>query len=168
ERVGLRDQQVGLHRKARARQIDRISPHKSKGSRLNRRAAASPAPQRRAIHRFYNEPMVRAATLDSGLKVLIQEEHTAPLVSVWCWYKVGSKHEAPGLTGVSHWVEHMNFKGTANIPRDRIKGIIEQCGGAWNGYTWIDQTTYLETAAREALDRMLFIEAERMVNCLYH
>src|SRR5262249_49544674 len=117
ERVGLRDQQVGLHRKARARQIDRIYPHKSKGSRLNRREAATPATQRRAIHRFNNEPMVRAATLDSGLKVLIQEEHTAPLVSVWCWYKVGSKHEAPGLTGVSHWVEHMNFKGTANIPR---------------------------------------------------
>jgi zinc protease len=111
---------------------------------------------------------VRAATLDNGLKVLVQEEHTAPLASVWCWYKVGSKDERPGLTGASHWVEHMNFKGTTNIPRDQIKGIIEQVGGAWNGYTWIDQTTYLETATRDALDRMLFIEAERMANCLYH
>src|SRR5437773_334413 len=62
----------------------------------------------------------------------------------------------------------MNFKGTTNIPRDRIKGIIEQFGGAWNGYTWIDQTTYLETATDDALDRMLFIESERMANCLYH
>jgi zinc protease len=108
------------------------------------------------------------ATLDNGLTVLIQEEHTAPLASVWCWYRVGSKHEPPGLTGVSHWVEHMNFKGTTNIPRDRVKGIIEQFGGAWNGYTWIDQTTYFETATRDALDRMLFIEAERMANGLYH
>ena len=100
--------------------------------------------------------------------MLVQEEHTAPLASVWCWYKVGSKDERPGLTGVSHWVEHMNFKGTTNIPRDQVKGIIEQFGGSWNGYTWIDQTTYLETATRDALDRMLFIEAERMANCLYH
>jgi zinc protease len=111
---------------------------------------------------------MRATTLDNGLKVLVQEEHTAPLASVWCWYKVGSKDERPGLTGVSHWVEHMNFKGTTNIPRDQVKGIIERYGGTWNGYTWIDQTTYLETATRDALDRMLFIESERMSNCLYH
>src|SRR5712672_770710 len=120
------------------------------------------------IHRFYNERMLRRATLDNGLKVLVQEEHTAPLASVWCWYRVGSKDERPGLTGVSHWVEHMNFKGTTNIPRDQVKGIIEQFGGSWNGYTWIDQTTYLETATSDALDRMLFIEAERMASCLYH
>src|SRR5207249_1205422 len=94
---------------------------------------------------------VESAILANGLKVLIQEEHTAPLASVWCWYKVGSKDERPGLTGLSHWVEHMNFKGTTNIPRDQVKGIIEQFGGSWNGYTWIDQTTYLETATRDDL-----------------
>src|SRR5256885_627852 len=119
------------------------------------------------IHRFYND-LMRRTTLANGLTVLIQEEHTAPLASVWCWYKVGSKDERPGLTGVSHWCEHMNFRGTTNIPRDQVKGIIEQFGGSWNGYTWIDETTYLETATRDALDRMLFIEAERMANCLYH
>ena len=111
---------------------------------------------------------MRRTTLDNGLTVLIQEEHTAPLASVWCWYRVGSKDEPPGITGVSHWCEHMNFKGTENIPRDQVKGLIEQYGGSWNGYTWIDQTTYLETATRDALDRMLFIEAERMARCLYH
>ena len=110
---------------------------------------------------------VTEEVLDNGLRVLIQEMHTAPLASVWCWYRVGSKDESMGLTGVSHWVEHMNFKGTTNIPRDRVKGIIEQFGGYWNGYTWIDQTTYTETATRDALDRMLFIESERMANCLY-
>jgi zinc protease len=111
--------------------------------------------------------MVHEDVLDNGLRVLIQEMHTAPLATVWCWYRVGSKDEPAGQTGVSHWVEHMNFKGTANIPRDRVKGIIEQFGGYWNGYTWIDQTTYTETATRDALDRMLFIEAERMSSCLY-
>jgi zinc protease len=105
--------------------------------------------------------------LSNGLRVLVQEVHTAPLASVWCWYRVGSKDESPGLTGVSHWVEHMNFKGSTNIPRDEVKGIIEQFGGYWNGYTWIDQTTYTETATSDALDRMLFIESERMASCLY-
>jgi len=110
---------------------------------------------------------VREEVLANGLRLLIQEVHTAPLATVWCWYRVGSKDERPGLTGVSHWVEHMNFKGSTNIPRDKVKGIIEQYGGYWNGYTWIDQTTYTETATRDALDRMLFIEAERMGSCLY-
>ncbi len=105
--------------------------------------------------------------LDNGLKVVVEEVHTAPLASVWCWYKVGSKDEITGCTGVSHWVEHMNFKGTTNIPKEQIKGIIEKFGGSWNGYTWIDQTTYMETASTAGLDRMLFIEAERMANCIY-
>ena len=109
----------------------------------------------------------REAHLENGLKVIVQEAHTAPLVSVWCWYRVGSRDEGPGLTGVSHWVEHMNFKGTTNIPREEMKGIVERFGGMWNGYTWLDQTTYLETAGRDALDQMLFIEAERMASCLY-
>jgi zinc protease len=119
------------------------------------------------------EPTLQSGTavheqvLDNGLRVLIQSVHTAPLATVWCWYRVGSRDETAGLTGVSHWVEHMNFKGTTNIPRDQVKGIIEKYGGYWNGYTWIDQTTYTETATRDALDRMLFIEAERMRSCLY-
>jgi len=110
---------------------------------------------------------IRKAQLDNGLTVLVNPSHTAPLVSVWCWYKVGSRNEGPGRTGVSHWVEHMNFKGTVNIPREQMKGLVERVGGMWNGYTWIDQTTYLETAGRDALDQLLFIEAERMANGLY-
>jgi zinc protease len=109
----------------------------------------------------------RRTRLSNGLAVITHPVHTAPLVSVWCWYRVGSRDEGPGLTGVSHWVEHMNFKGTTNIPRDQMKGIVEKFGGTWNGYTWLDQTTYLETAGRDALDQMLFIEAERMANGLY-
>jgi zinc protease len=128
-----------------------------------RRATASLAEAKRRR----DAPAVHEEVLGNGLRVLIQEVHTAPLASVWCWYRVGSKDEVTGVTGVSHWVEHMNFKGTTNIPREKIKGIIEQYGGYWNGYTWIDQTTYTETATRDALDHMLFIESERMSNCLY-
>jgi zinc protease len=111
--------------------------------------------------------VVHEHVLDNGLRVLLQEAHAAPLISVWCWYRVGSKDEGPGTTGASHWVEHMNFKGSTNIPRDQVKGIIEKYGGYWNGYTWIDQTTYTETATSTALDQMLFIESERMSACLY-
>lgn len=110
---------------------------------------------------------LRTDCLDNGLKVLVKAIHTAPLVSVWCWYRVGSGDEVPGSTGVSHWVEHMNFKGTARIPRDEMKGIVDRFGGTWNGYTWIDQTAYFETAPRDALDTLLFIEAERMASGLY-
>src|SRR5919107_3929111 len=94
--------------------------------------------------------------LDNGLRVLIQEVHTAPLASVWCWYRVGSKDEAPGLTGVSHWVEHMNFKGTTNIPRDRVKGIIEQYGGFLEGFNLIGHKTNTETGPRGAPHHTLF------------
>jgi len=120
-----------------------------------------------AAHVGADRLAVRETILTNGLKVLTQEVRTAPLASVWCWYRVGSGDDGPGCTGISHWVEHMNFKGTERIPREQVKGIIERFGGSWNGYTWLDQTTYLETATRDALDQMLFIEAERMAYCLY-
>src|SRR4026207_769873 len=110
---------------------------------------------------------VRETVRGTGLSGLLQEVHTAPVAQVWCWYRVGSKGEGPGTSGVSHWCEHMNFKGTKNIPRDQVKGIIEKFGGAWHGYTGIGPTPYLEPATEDALDRMLFIEAERMDGCLY-
>ncbi len=110
---------------------------------------------------------VHRTRLDNGLTVLIQEVGAAPLVSVWCWYRVGSKDEVAGMTGASHWVEHMNFKGTHNIPADQMTGLIERYGGGWNGYTWIDQTAYLETATTDALESMLRVEAERMSGCVY-
>ena len=105
--------------------------------------------------------------LDNGLRVLLRPAHAAPLVSVWCWYHVGSKDERPGTTGAAHWVEHMNFKGTEGISREDLKVWIERAGGAWNGYTWIDQTTYFETLSSDALDLALRIESERMTSCIY-
>ena len=61
-------------------------------------------------------PGCTEVTLENGLKILLKEIHTAPLISQWLWYRVGSKDEATGQTGISHWVEHMQFKGTPQFP----------------------------------------------------
>lgn len=100
--------------------------------------------------------------LRNGLSVLLRPVHSAPIVSVWCWYRVGSSDERPGITGIAHWLEHMNFKGTRRFSKEQMKNLIEKRGGYWNGYTWIDQTTYFETLPKEHLDLALELEAERM------
>lgn len=110
---------------------------------------------------------VTEVKLDSGLKVLLREIHTTPLVSVGCWYRVGSRDEQVGITGISHWVEHMNFKGTPNLSKGRMASIIEDAGGYWNGYTSLDQTAYFETVAAGALEDALKLEAERMTLSLF-
>jgi len=109
----------------------------------------------------------RIARLDNGLTVILQPSQTSPLISLWAWYRVGSGDEAPGRTGISHWVEHMNFKGTARLSREEMTAIVERHGGFWNGYTWVDQTTYVATAHRDALDDLLLLESERMSSCVY-
>jgi zinc protease len=109
----------------------------------------------------------RVARLDNGLTVILREMRQVRLVSVWCWYRVGSRDERPGLTGISHWVEHMNFKGTRTISREDVTRLVELAGGTWNGYTWLDVTTYFETVQSAALEQMLRLEASRMTDCLY-
>ncbi|MDQ3171005.1 MAG: insulinase family protein, partial [Acidobacteriota bacterium] len=109
----------------------------------------------------------RTAVLDNGLTVILQPSHTSSLISLWAWYGVGSADERPGQTGISHWVEHMNFKGTAKLSREAMTAIVEKHGGFWNGYTWIDQTTYVSTADRGAMDDLLLLESERMAACVY-
>ncbi len=106
-------------------------------------------------------------TLSNGLTVILRPERAQPVVSVWCWYRVGSRDERPGLTGISHWVEHMNFKGTRRIPKSEVTRQVELAGGTWNGYTWLDVTTYFETVRSDALEAMLRLEASRMTECLY-
>jgi len=110
---------------------------------------------------------VSSTRLSNGLTVILREMRQAPVVSVWCWYRVGSRDERPGVTGISHWVEHMNFKGTRTISKQDVTRLIELAGGTWNGYTWLDVTTYLETVQSGALEAMLRLEASRMTECLY-
>src|SRR3989304_2172338 len=78
--------------------------------------------------------------LRNGLLVLLKEIHTAPLVSTWIWYRVGSRDEAPGRTGISHWTEHMQFKGTPSFPAGLLDRAISRDGGLWNAFTWIAWT----------------------------
>jgi zinc protease len=106
----------------------------------------------------------RRVTLSNGLLVLLKEIHTAPLISQWIWYRVGSRNERPGLTGVSHWVEHMQFKGTPNHPPGSLDKAIARLGGYWNALTYLDWTTYFETMPAAAIDLALELEADRMLN----
>lgn len=105
--------------------------------------------------------------LSNGLQVLLKEIHTAPIVSHWLWYRVGSRDEVPGITGISHWVEHMQFKGTPLFPPNVLDRAISREGGYWNAMTHIDWTTYFETMPADKIDLALQLEADRMVNGLY-
>ena len=103
-------------------------------------------------------------TLDNGLTVLTREMHHVPLVSHWVWYRVGSRNEEPGKTGISHWVEHMQFKGTPKFPINELDHAISRDGGFWNAMTYLDWTTYFETLPSHKMDIALELEADRMQN----
>jgi zinc protease len=106
-------------------------------------------------------------TLPNGLKVLLVPAHHAPVVSVWAFYRVGSRHEQIGITGISHWVEHMLFKGTPKFPKGQIARLIQKHGGTLNGHTTYDHTAYFETLPKENWLIGLDIEADRMTNALF-
>jgi zinc protease len=106
-------------------------------------------------------------TLDNGLTIFLREKRDAPVASFWVWYRVGSRNELPGRTGLSHWVEHMQFKGTPSIPKGAIFGDVSRVGGNLNAMTSMDWTAYYETIPASELDLSLTIEADRMVNSLF-
>ena len=103
-------------------------------------------------------------TLPNGLTIHLKEIHTAPIISTWIWYKVGSRNEILGKTGISHWVEHMQFKGTEKFPSGYLDREISKTGGIWNAMTYLDWTTYFTTLPAHAADISLEMEADRMVN----
>ncbi len=107
-------------------------------------------------------------TLPNGMLVLLKEIHTAPLISSWVWYRVGSRDELPGRTGISHWVEHMQFKGTPLFPATILDKAISREGAVWNAFTYLDWTTYFETMPADKIDLGLRLEADRMVNSTIH
>jgi len=111
-------------------------------------------------------PLIRHE-LDNGLTVMIRPKHGAPIASFWVWYRVGGRNEVPGITGISHWVEHMLFKGTERLPAGEIFRRVSAAGGTLNGFTWIDYTTYFETLPIDQLDLALEIESDRMINARF-
>ena len=110
---------------------------------------------------------ITQVTLTNGMKVMLKEIHTAPIISSWLWYRVGSKDEPTGKTGISHWTEHMQFKGTKKFPSSMLDKAISREGGRWNAATSHDATRYYETMPADKIDLALQLEADRMTNSIY-
>jgi zinc protease len=110
---------------------------------------------------------IRETRLDNGLLVLTKEVHAAPVAASWLWYRVGSRNERTGITGISHWVEHMMFKGTPRYGKGDIHRLISRNGGSHNAMTYRDFTTYYEILPSDRFDLALELEADRMVNSLF-
>ncbi|MGF1938010.1 MAG: pitrilysin family protein [Nostoc sp. ChiQUE02] len=106
---------------------------------------------------------VRKTVLENGLTVLTKEVHTAPVVTVQVWYKVGSRNEEPGVNGIAHQLEHMMFKGTNNRPI-QFGRLFSALGSDSNAFTSYDQTAYYGTVERNKLKALLVLEADRMQN----
>jgi predicted Zn-dependent peptidase len=104
--------------------------------------------------------------LPNGLRLIVAEDHLAPVVAINVWYDVGSKHEEPGKTGFAHLFEHVMFQGSAHVGKAEHIALIQAAGGTMNGTTWLDRTNYFETLPSHQLDLGLWLEADRMATLL--
>jgi zinc protease len=104
--------------------------------------------------------------LENGLEVLILEDHAVPLVTVQVWYRVGSRNERPGTTGISHFLEHMMFKGTPKYGPGLYTQLIQRYGGTQNAFTSYDMTAYYSVLPSARLELALDLEADRMAHLL--
>ena len=102
------------------------------------------------------------STLPNGLRVILSEDHSTPIVHVSVWYHVGSKNERAGRTGFAHLFEHMMFKGSKNVEPDSHTSIIASVGGRSNAYTTEDETVFWQTLPAHYLPLALWLEADRM------
>src|SRR5213595_1764891 len=103
---------------------------------------------------------VLAATLENGLRVLLLEDHRSPIVSFQMWYRVGSRNEARGHTGIAHFLEHLMFKGTPRVGPKEFARLIEQNGGQNNAFTTQDVTSYYENIAADRINLVIDLEAD--------
>jgi len=105
---------------------------------------------------------VHERIFNNGLKVLVKEDHRSPVVVSQIWYKVGSSYEPGGITGISHMLEHMMFKGTEKYPMGEFSRIIAENGGRENAFTGRDYTAYFQTMEKSRLEVSFELEADRM------
>jgi len=110
---------------------------------------------------------VYETTLTNGLKVILLENHKAPVVTVQVWYRVGSRNEAWGKTGLSHLLEHMMFKGSKRFTAEQFVRIIEENGGKNNAFTSHDYTAYFINISADRVAIPLEFEADRMRNAIF-
>ena len=109
---------------------------------------------------------VTEKVLPNGLRVLLKEEHKAPVVTFQIWYRVGSRNERLGTTGMSHLLEHMMFKGTKKHGPKTFSQTVQRNGGNDNAFTSRDYTAYFETFAADRIGISLDLESDRMQNLL--
>lgn len=105
-------------------------------------------------------------TLDNGLELIVQEDHRAPVAAILVWYRVGSSYEYDGITGVSHALEHMMFKGTRDLGVGEFSAIVAANGGRENAFTGSDYTAYFQQWSAENVGLSFKLEADRMQNLL--
>ena len=125
-------------------------------------ASEEPASEEPASSGHPTSGPVFERVLDNGLKVLVKPDRRAPIVTSQVWYKVGSSYEHGGITGISHLLEHMMFKGTENLAPGEFSRIIAANGGDENAFTGRDYTAYFQTLAADRLEISFELEAERM------
>jgi zinc protease len=109
---------------------------------------------------------VQEFILDNGLKVLLLEDHKSPAVTFQVWYRVGSRNERDGKSGLSHFLEHMMFKGTPTVKPEEYSRLIAKNGGRSNAFTSSDVTVYFATMSRDKIGIEIELEGDRMANAL--
>src|SRR5574342_204941 len=119
-----------------------------------------------SVARAEPAPPVTDLVLDNGLRLLVLEDHRNPIASIQIWYKVGSRNETPGATGLAHFLEHMMFKGTPTHGKGQFSRTVEGNGGQDNAFTSHDVTCYYVNIAADRVDLVLDLEADRMRNLL--
>jgi len=110
---------------------------------------------------------VKVHKLNNGLKILLFEDHGIPNIALYTFFRVGSRNERPGLTGVSHFIEHMMFNGSKNVAPGEFDRRMEFAGGANNAFTGDDMTGYTDWFPAAALEAMIAMEADRIQGCLF-
>src|SRR5450432_3607920 len=105
---------------------------------------------------------VKAHKLANGMKVLVQEDHNIPNVAMYFFYTIGSRNERPGITGLSHFFEHMMFNGAKKYTPKQFDQEMEKAGGSNNAYTTTDVTVYTDWFPTSALELMFDMESDRI------
>jgi zinc protease len=107
---------------------------------------------------------IESHTLENGLQIVLAQDTSRPVVNVQVWYRVGSKDERKGRTGFAHLFEHMMFRGSANVGPEEHMRYVREAGGTVNAYTNFDRTVYWQTVPSNHLERVLWLEADRMAS----
>src|SRR5499433_3246373 len=107
---------------------------------------------------------VKTHTLNNGMKILVQEDHSIPNVALYIFYRIGSRNERPGTTGLSHFFEHMMFNGAKKYGPKQFDVVLEANGGSNNAYTTRDLTVYQDWFPRSALELIFDLEADRIAD----